>query len=416
MKYDFDKIIDRRGTYACKTDTLPAGCPDDALSAWVADMDFLCAQPVIDAIHRRADHGIFGYTLYENEDCKKAVSGWYQRRFGWEISHGDLFFSPGVVPAIGFLVQALTEPGDGIIIQKPVYYPFMKKIDANGRRIVNNALVRRQRDCEDPQMFDYVMDYADLEMKMADPSNKGMILCSPHNPVGRVWTREELQQVLELAVRYDKWIIADEIHCDLTRNGVTHTPLLKLAAELAPDFRDRIIACTAPSKTFNLAGLSFSSIVIPGAEFKKKWNRVVDEQFGLGFGCNPLSLAGVCAAFNEGEEWLDQLRDYLDGNMAYIRAFIKQHLPKVSMADCQGTYLVWLDFREYCSDGEGGYNVDKLEKAMQDIARVALDEGYIFGREGAGYERINVAMPRSMVEECMLRMKKAAEWLEEAHE
>ena len=404
--YDFDAVIDRSGTDACKTDTLPEGCPPDALPAWVADMDLPCAQPIVEAIQKRAAHPVYGYTIYGSKDCRDAITGWYSRRFGWEINPDHLFYSPGIVPAIGLMLQALTEPGDGIIVQKPVYYPFMAKIEANGRKVVNNALIRRQGDCEDPQCFDYVMDYEDLEEKLADPANKGLILSSPHNPVGRVWTREELQRVLELAVRYDKWIIADEIHCDLTRSGVVHTPMLKLAAEVAPDFMDRIISCTAPSKTFNLAGLSFSNVVIPGEEIRKRWLQVASEQFSLVFGCNPLSLAGVCAAYREGEDWLEQLKDYLDGNIAYIRSFIKERLPKAAMAQCQGTYLVWLDFRAYCSDHV------LLEQAMQKEGRIALDEGYIFGQEGAGYERINVAMPRVLVEDAMERMAKAAEWLE----
>ena len=305
---------------------------------------------------------------------------------------------------LGMLLQALTKPGDGIVIQKPVYYPFMMMIENNGRRIVNNPLIRREEDGEG--LFDYTMDFANLEEKMADPANVGMILSSPHNPVGRVWSREELTKVLEICRKYNKWIVADEIHCDLTRCNVVHTPMLKLAAEIAPDYCDHIVACVAPSKTFNLAGLAFSNIVIPGAEFQQKWTSFIDGQFSLGHGCNPLSLAGAMAAYNEGDEWLDQLKEYLDGNIEYIGQFIKEQMPKAKTAVCQGTYLLWVDMSGYCSDEK------KLEYAMQQIGRVALDEGYIFGQEGAGYERINVAMPRSLVEDCMQRMKKAADWLE----
>lgn len=403
MRYDFDKIIDRSGTYACKTDDLPKGCPDDALPAWVADMDLPCAEPILKAIRQRVDHGIFGYTTYGNDsDVKEPAIQWYEKRFGWKIQKEELFFSPGVVPALGMLLQALTEAGDGIIIQKPVYYPFMAKIEANGRRIVNNALIRR----ENGQKFDYVMNYEELDALMADSANKGMILCSPHNPVGRVWTEDELAKVLEIGKKYDKWIIADEIHCDLTRVGVVHTPLLKLAEKIAPEYRHRIVACTAPSKTFNLAGLSFSNIVIAGPEFRKKWLQVAGDQLSMAYGCNPLSLAGVMAAYRHGQDWLDQLREYLDGNLAFISDFVEKKMPKAKVAACQGTYLLWLDMNEYCSDEK------KLEYAMQQIGRVALDEGYIFGEEGAGYERINVAMPRAMVEDCMNRILAATEWLE----
>ena len=409
MKYDFDKLIDRSGTYACKTDELPAGCPDDALPAWVADMDLPCAEPVLQAIKERADHPILGYTLYTDEAKQPAVD-WYKHRFGWEIDPKTMFFSPGVVPALGLLIEALTEPDDGIVIQKPVYYPFMAKIEANGRRIVNNPLIRRETP-EYEGEFDYVMNYDQLDELMADPANKGMILCSPHNPVGRVWSREELSKVVEICRKHNKWIIADEIHCDLTRREVIHTPLLKLTAEIAPDFCDRIISCTAPSKTFNLAGLSFSNIIIPGEVFRKQWLQVASNQFSLVFGCNPLSLAGVMAAYREGEDWLEQLKDYLDGNIEYIGQFVRDHMPEAKTAVCQGTYLFWLDLTGYCRLADGNVDVKKLEYAMQQVGRVALDEGYIFGREGAGYERINVAMPRALVEDCRKRIKKACDWL-----
>ena len=409
MKYDFDQLTDRRGTYASKTDAMPEGCPPDALPAWVADMDLICAEPVLQAIHARTDHGILGYTRYGSRDCKEAVMGWFRRSFGWEIQPEYLFYSPGLVPAIGMLLQALTRPGDGIVIQKPVYYPFMAKIEANGRKTVNNPLIRRESG-EVEGVFDYTMDFEDLDAKMADPANAGLLLSSPHNPVGRVWTREELTKVIEICRKYDKWIIADEIHCDLTRRGVVQTPLLKLAEEISPDFCGRIVACTAPSKTFNLAGLAFSNLVIPGEDFRKKWYDLVDGQLGLGHGCNPLSLAAAMAAYNEGGEWLEQLKEYLDGNIEYIGQFVRDYMPKAKTAVCQGTYLMWVDMNGYCRDRQ------RLEYAMQQIGRVALDEGYIFGEEGSGYERINVAMPRSLVEDCMMRMKKAAEWLEKQAE
>lgn len=419
--YDFDKITDRMGTFACKTDQLPKGCPADSLSAWIADMDFTCPEPVMQAICDRASHGIFGYTMYDNSRYKEAVTGWFARRFGWNIDPAHMFFSPGVVPAIAILIQALTEPGDGILIQKPVYYPFMSAIEANGRRVVNNPLIRREGDTqtrreadEDGGSFDYVMDFAGLDRKMADPGTKGMILCSPHNPAGRVWTREELQQVLDICQRHGKWIIADEIHCDLTRNGVIHTPLLKLAQEICPQYCEKIIACTAPTKTFNLAGLSISNIIIPGEEFRRKWRQVAVEQLDLFLG-NPLSMAAAMAAYNDGADWLDQLRDYLDENIALVHRFVKEHLPKAAVAECQGTYLVWIDLREYCGTGECP-DYRKLKHAMQQIGHLALDEGYIFGEEGQGFERLNIAMPRALVQEALERMERAVRWLEENHE
>lgn len=413
--YDFDKITDRQGTMACKTDQMPKGCPPDSVSAWIADMDFTCPEPVLRALHERVDHGIFGYTVFESRPYLDAVMGWFSRRFGWKIDPAHIVFSPGVVPAVSILIQALTEPGDGIVVQKPVYYPFMGAISANGRKVVNSPLIRRQGADGDPQRFDYGMDFQGLEEAMADDSVKGMILCSPHNPAGRVWTRQELQQVLEICRRYGKWIICDEIHCDLTRTGIEHTPLLKLAEEFCPDFCEKIVVCTAPTKTFNLAGLSISNIVIPGEDFRKKWEKTAMDQLDLFMG-NPLSMSAAMAAYTDGENWLDQLRAYLDDNIAYIRQFLREHLPQAAVADCQGTYLVWIDLRAYCSrtaDGRPDYR--KLKQAMQQAGHLALDEGYIFGEEGQGYERINAAMPRALVEEAMKRMERAVQWLEEDH-
>ncbi|MBR5484985.1 MAG: pyridoxal phosphate-dependent aminotransferase, partial [Oscillospiraceae bacterium] len=348
------------------------------------------AQPIIDALQKRLDMQIYGYTDYNRVDLKKSVSDWFLRRHDWNINTDDIFFSPGVVPAIAVLINILTEPGDGIIIQRPVYYPFTAKIENNGRKVVNNPLVYENGA--------YTMNFADLESKLANPENKGLILCNPHNPIGRVWTRDELLQVVELCKKYDKWIISDEIHCDLTRIGIKHYPLLSIA----PEYSHRIIACTAPSKTFNLAGMHLSNIVIPNDEYKKAWKHFINERLGMD-GAGVFSVIAMHAAYTEGEEWLDQLREYLDGNIAYIKDFTEKHLPKAHMVDCQGTYLVWLDLNGYCRDHV------QLEQLMQNKARLALDEGYIFGEEGIGFERINVASPRSVIEDCMNRLKNTLE-------
>lgn len=392
MKYNFDELVDRTGTYSCKLEALPGGAPSDAVSVWVADMDFACADPVIKALHDRIDQRIFGYTIYDNRDLKQAVTGWFERRYGWNISGEDIFFSPGVVPALAFLIHMLTKEGEGVIIQRPVYYPFTNKITGGRRELFNNSLIYENGD--------YRMDYEDLDRKFANEKVKGMILCSPHNPVGRVWTPEELRRVVEIAKKYGKWIISDEIHMDLTRKGVVHTPLLALA----PDYKDHIVVCTAPSKTFNLAGMQISNIVIPNKEWQEKWLRVIDDEFSVSM-ANPFGIAATITAYNEGEEWLDQLRDYLDGNIRYVKEFVKENLPKAVMPDVQGTYLVWLDFNAYEPDPV------KLEKLMQETARIAFDEGYIFGEEGRGFERINVAMPRVRLEECMRRIKEALDTL-----
>ncbi len=392
MKYDFDEVVDRKGTYSCKLDQMPEGAPADALSVWVADMDFACAEPIIKALHERIDRKIFGYTIYDNEDLKNAVTGWFKRRYDWEVAKEDVFFSPGVVPALAFLLQALTEEGDGIIIQRPVYYPFTNKINGNSRKIYNSSLIYENGD--------YRMDFDDLEKKFADEAVKGMILCSPHNPVGRVWTVDELGRLVDIARKYGKWIISDEIHMDLTRKGVVHTPLLKVAN----GYEDHIVVCTAPSKTFNLAGMQLSNIVIPNKEWQKKWLGVIDDAFSVSM-ANPFGIAATIAAYNEGEEWLDQLRDYLDENIRYVKEFVREQLPKASVTAVEGTYLIWLDLNAYERDPK------KLEKLMQETARIAFDEGYIFGEEGNGFERINAAMPKRNLEDCMNRIKKALDTL-----
>lgn len=390
MKYDFDTLVERRGTHCCKFDTIPEEAGKNAIPVSIADMDLPCAEPIIRALHERIDQRIFGYTVYENEDCKEAVTGWYRKRFGWEIDKNDIFFSPGVVPALAFLIQFLTKEGDGVIIQRPVYHPFTGKVEANGRKVVNSPLVRKGST--------YEMDFDDLDRKFADENTKGMILCSPHNPVGRVWREDELRKIVDIAKKYDKWIISDEIHADLTRVGVTHTPLLKLA----PDYSDRIIVCTAPSKTFNLAGMQLSNIVIENPEYQKKWLHVIGDQNSVGF-ANPFGITAMIAAYNESEDWLDQVNAYIDGNIAMCREFVAEHLPRATMVDCEGTYLVWLDLRAYCADKE------ELEEMMLRRAKVALDEGYMFGEEGIGFERINVACPRSIVRQCLERMAQVLE-------
>ncbi len=392
MQYDFDQIVDRTGTYACKLEALPEGAPADAMPLWVADMDFPCAQPIIKALHDRIDRKIFGYTMYESDQVSQAILGWYKKQFDWDVSQEDVFFSPGVVPALAFLIRFLTQEGDGIIIQRPVYHPFTNKILSSGRKIVNNPLIY--------QDGAYTVDFEDLERCFADPTAKGLLLCSPHNPVGRVWTPEELRKMVELAKKYGKWIISDEIHSDLVRKGVVHTPLLKLA----PEYADHIVVCTAPSKTFNLAGMQLSNIVIPNKEWQKQWSALINDQFSVG-DANPFALAAVVAAYTQCDDWLEQVKDYIDGNLQYIRDFVARELPKAKMSDPQGTYLAWIDFNGYVQDPK------KLEDLMHNTARLAFDEGYIFGEEGSCFERINAATPRANIEECMRRIKAAIDTL-----
>ena len=389
MKYNFDEIIDRSGTSATKMESLPKGCPDDALPLWVADMDFACAEPILKALHERIDKKIFGYTMYDTDECLGAVLNWYKKRYGWEEQKENLFFCGGIVSAYAVLLNLLTKEGEGVVIQRPIYYPFTNKANSNGRQIVDSPLIYADGN--------YTIDFDDLDKKMAEPNNKVLVFCSPHNPAGRVWTEEEIRKVVDICKKYDKWIICDEIHCDLLRCGMTFHPILKVA----PDYADRIAVCTAPSKTFNLAGMKTSNIVIHNKELQAAWKELIGGKLSMN-GAGTLGLTAMIAAYNEGEEWLEQLKEYLDGNFAYIDAFLKEHLPKAHMVPSEGTYLAWIDFNGYV-DGDA----EKLEEIMQKKARVALDEGYIFGDAGRGFERINIATPRSVVEDCMDRILKA---------
>lgn len=389
MKYNFDEIIDRTGTSATKMESLPKGCPDDALPLWVADMDFACAEPILKALHERIDKKIFGYTMYDTDECLGAVLNWYKKRYGWEEQKENLFFCGGIVSAYAVLLNLLTKEGEGVVIQRPIYYPFTMKANSNGRQIVDSPLIYADGN--------YTIDFDDLDKKMAEPNNKVLVFCSPHNPAGRVWTEEEIRKVVDICKKYDKWIICDEIHCDLLRCGMTFHPILKVA----PDYADWIAVCTAPSKTFNLAGMKTSNIVIHNKELQAAWKELIGGKLSMN-GAGTLGLTAMIAAYNEGEEWLEQLKEYLDGNFAYIDAFLKEHLPKAHMVPSEGTYLAWIDFNGYV-DGDA----EKLEEIMQKKARVALDEGYIFGDAGRGFERINIATPRSVVEDCMDRILKA---------
>lgn len=314
--------------------------------------------------------------------------GGVKRRFNWEIDRENIFFSPGVVPAIAFLVNALTEENQGIIIQKPVYYPFEAKIKGNNRVVVNNPL-KYEND-------EYIMDYEDFEEKAKDENNKIFILCNPHNPVGRVWKEEELRTIVDICKKHDLWIISDEIHCDIIRKGIKLIPL----ELVCPDYKDKIITCTAPSKSFNLAGLQMSNIIINNKEAQEKWTEETMIKASIS-APNPFAIVATIAAYNDCEDWMNEVNDYIDKNIEYISNFIKEHMPNVKMVPSEGTYLVWLDFREY------GLNEKELENIMLNKAKVILDEGYIFGEEGIGFERINVASPISIIEECMNRIKNA---------
>lgn len=388
MKYDFDTMIKRKGTGCIKWDK-EFSCEgnQEVLPLWVADMDFPCSNAIQTALHKRVDEQIYGYSCGFDEDYRNSVTGWFQRRFQWTIDPSSIFYAGGVVPAIAYLLEILSEEGDGILIQPPVYYPFRNKILATKRRVVENPL-RNTNGV-------YTMDFEDLERKLQDPTVKGMILCSPHNPVGRVWKKEELNRVVSIAQTYGKWIISDEIHGDLIRKDHRHIPL----HTIAPHDRDEIIVCTAPSKSFNLAGLQNSNIIITKPEYQARWKTHVMERLSLS-SCNSFAITATKAAYNESEDWLDQVNAYIDENLVHACQRLKTELPQAIVSPCEGTYLLWVDVRALCPDEK------ELEARMRKQSLI-LDEGYLFGKEGNGFERINMAAPRKMIDACIDRFVRA---------
>ena len=388
MGLDLNKVVNRKKTHSVKWEYMHVMDPaiaEDTIPFWVADMDFPCAEPILTALHNRVDHQIFGYSSHDTVEFFQAVRGWYQKRFNWDVNKEDIVYSPGVVPAIGFLLDLLTKPGEGVIIQRPVYHPFTNLIESRNRVVVNNPLR-----CEDGI---YTMDFEDLEQKARNPMTKIMILCSPHNPVGRVWRKEELITLGQICLENNVIIISDEIHYDLVRKGIQHIPL----ETLFPEQRNRIITTTAPSKTFNLAGMQLSNIIIRDNEIRESWALYVKGQLGI-MGPTPLSIVATQSAYSEGEEWLEQVLDYLDENIEFMQTFIEQHLPKARCSPTEGTYLAWIDFSAY------GYTQDELNKKIVREAKVLPQDGTLFGEEGEGFLRFNVACPRDILHKGLKRV------------
>ncbi|SFB85557.1 MalY/PatB family protein [Butyrivibrio sp. YAB3001] len=383
-KYNFDEIIDRRNTSCLKYDFgIARKGRDDLLPLWVADMDFRLPESIIEGLQQRVAHGIFGYTD-SNEDYKNAVRGWYKKRHGYDISDEWLTVVPGMVYSIALAIKAFTEPGDSVIIQQPVYYPFMETIKENGRKVVNSQLVYADGH--------YEIDFEDFEKKIVDEKVKLFLLCSPHNPVGKVWKKEELTRLAEICKRHDVYVFADEIHCDFVYSGYKHTSFMTLGEE----YLDKLVLGVAPTKTFNIAGLQITNIVIANAEVRLAFKR---ENNKAGYSQpNVLGLHAAYLAYSKGEEWLDEVREYLQGNLDFVRSFLKEKIPKVHLIEPQGTYLVWLDFSEVCD------NHKDLEKLIVDGAKLWLDPGIIFGRETALFERINIASPRKIIEQALVQL------------
>ena len=387
MKYNFDEVIDRTNYHSVKWDELETTFgAKDVLPMWVADMEFRSPKPVIEAIKKAAEHGIYGYTS-RPDSYYKAIIDWMERRHNWKVKKDWLAFGPGVVPALSFIIKAFTQPGDKIVVQPPVYYPFFRVIENNGCHVVNNPLKLSNKK--------YFMDYDDLERKIDDSRVKLLILCSPHNPVGRVWQKEELIILGEICLKHHIIVVSDEIHADILFKGYKHIPF----ASISPAFTHNSITCTAPSKTFNLAGLQTSTIIIPNKKYYKIYNNILDS-LALDEN-NVFGLVALEAAYRYGEEWLEQLLSYLNENLKFLMKYFKERIPKIKVIKPEGTYLIWLDCRQL------GLSAKDLNNFMIGKAGVALDDGYWFGTEGKGFMRINIACPRSFLEEVLKRIEKA---------
>lgn len=387
MKTNFDEIIDRNNTNCLKYDfAMERKHRDDLLPLWIADMDFKLPPVILKDIVNAVNHGIFGYSDAK-DDYFYALSNWFESRFSWEIKQEWLIKTPGVVFAIALAIKAFTNVSDGVLIQQPVYYPFAECIHDNNRRLINNQLIYENGS--------YHMNLEDFEQKIISEHVKLFILCSPHNPVGRVWTKEELLAVGEICLKHNVIIISDEIHCDFTYPGHPHT----IFATLSSALEKQCIICTSPSKTFNMAGLQTSNVFIPDKNlrniFKKELNASGYSQL------NALGLIACKSAYQNGAFWLDELKEYLNENLTFTRTFLEKNLPELSLIEPEGTYLIWIDFSKL------GLTHKELEHLIIEKANLWLDGGVIFGRETALFERINIACPRSILKEALERLEKA---------
>ncbi len=386
-KINFDEIVDRRRTDSIKYDfAKQRGMPEDVMPLWVADMDFKVSDQIIEAIQKRTSHGIFGYTEV-GDGYFEALQGWMEKKYHWNIDRRWLVKTPGVVYALAMAIQAFTEPGDAVMIQQPVYYPFRETIEINDRKLVDNTLYLG----DDGR---YHMDLEDFERKVEENGVKLFILCSPHNPVGRVWSKEELEKLGEICVRKNILVVSDEIHQDFVFRG-EHT----VFANLNKEIQDRIITCTSPSKTFNLAGLQISNILISNPQLRHRFKeQIVKSGYSQ---LNTLGLTACEAAYRYGEEWYTQLIEYLKGNIEFVRNFLEERIPQIKMLEPEGTYLVWLDFR--------GLSLSEKEKEDLVIhkARLWLDKGTMFGEPGVGFERINIACPRAILQQALEKLEAA---------
>ena len=379
MKYDFDKITQRCGTNSYKWDSTD---DKEVLPMWVADMDFPTAPCIINALEKRVEHGIFGYTRVP-EEYYDAVISWFSRRHHWKPRREWFIYTSGVVPALSAVIKALTNVGDKVLTLTPVYNCFFSSIRNNGCELDSCAL--RYEDNT------FSIDYEDLERRAADPKTTLMLLCNPHNPSGRVWTREELRRIGDICIRNNVVVVADEIHCELVHPGFTYTPF----ASVSEEFQKHSVTCVAPSKAFNIAGLQIANIIVEN----DKWRQRIDKAININEVCdvNPFGVIATIAAYNEGEEWLIQLLQYIHGNYLFFKDYCEEHLPQLPVAPLEGTYLAWMDCRSL------GIPSEELEEELMKEAKLWLNAGSMYGKEGEGFMRWNLACPRQLVKEGLER-------------
>ncbi len=384
----FDEVIERRGTNAVKWDELKAVFgKEDVLPMWVADMDFKAPDAVIEAVQKEAAHGIYGYTLVP-DFARESIVAWMSVRHNWGIQKEWLLFNHGVVPSIGAAIEALTKPGDAVIVQPPVYNPFFDMVEKNDRKLVHSELLLQDNR--------YEMNFADIEEKIISEKAKMFILCSPHNPGGRVWTKEELTRLADICQKHGVYIVSDEIHSDLTREPHKHVPI----SSLPEDYSAFTVTLIAPSKTFNLAGLQASALIIPNNVVRTKIQKVFARQGA--FTLNRLGIAAMEAAYRYGHEWLDEAIDYIQRNNRLVKEYVEAEIPELTVMEPEGSYLVWIDCRKL------GLSDKELLALFLD-AGIALGNGAKYGPGGEGFMRINVACPRSLVQDGVERMKKAVD-------
>lgn len=380
MKYNFDELVPRRGSNSYKWDS--AGS-EDVLPMWVADMDFRTAPAVVEALRKRVEHGIFGYVKVPAA-YYDAIGDWFKRLHSWRVEKDWILFTTGVVPALSAIIKALTHPGDKVLVQTPVYNCFFSSIRNDECEMVANPLIYRNGA--------YSIDFDDLEKKAADPRVKLLLLCNPHNPAGRVWTRQELTRIGEICLKNDVFVVADEIHCELVYPGHQYIPF----ASISEDFLHSSVTCTSPSKAFNLAGLQVANIFAANPAVRKK----IDKALNVNEVCeiNPFAVEALIAAYNEGEEWLEELRQYLLGNYNYLKRFFEEQLPLFPVLALEGTYLVWVDCSVLKQSSE------EIVKMLLEKEMLWVNEGSMYGEAGEGFIRINIACPRQLLIEGLNRI------------